>query len=94
VNQSQFLVRYRDANGKLDPRCGLLRDVELMVAYCWTSSQKDLDTGTTFLGSSVGYQHGGSLYMHWYGDNTSTGGVERLGRTSTVHLYSTNGSIP
>lgn len=46
---------------------------ELVIVYDW-SGQPDLDTGTTFLGETVGYGHGGSSpYMNWTGDDTSDG---------------------
>lgn len=54
----------------------------LTIVYFW-EDQPDLDTGTTFLGSVVGFGHGAlSAYMSWTGDNTEDGGSE----TVTVDL--------
>lgn len=45
----------------------------LTITYSWSGSP-DLDTGTSFLGSTVGYGFSGSsAYMAWTGDNTATG---------------------
>jgi hypothetical protein len=55
----------------------------LEIRYEWLdSSAKDLDTGTTFLGTTVGwgcYYSGGDTarrYMHWSGDSTGSGSRE------------------
>lgn len=78
ANQARFVVDFADPAGTFEAECDILRNTELVVAYSWPNSQKDLDTGTLFLGSAVGFRHGGSVYMNWSGDNTSTGGVERV----------------
>lgn len=44
----------------------------------WPNTQRDLDTGTLFLGSSVGYACGSSPYMSFSGDDTSAGGQETI----------------
>jgi hypothetical protein len=78
ANQARFVVDFGDPAGTFEAECDILRNTELVVAYSWPNSQKDLDTGTLFLGSAVGFRHSGSVYMNWSGDNTSTGGVERV----------------
>jgi hypothetical protein len=50
----------------------------LSIIYEWDPPSRDLDTGTTFLGSIVGWSCGNSgLYITWSsGDNTSYGPEE------------------
>jgi hypothetical protein len=46
------------------------------INYSWPSGQKDLDTGTTFLGTTVGYSYPDNTladYMTWSLDNTQDG---------------------
>jgi hypothetical protein len=68
-----------DATVKLPSPCGI---DDVFVSYRWQASQRDLDTGTTFLGVTVGYSGGTSPYLDFSGDDTSTGGTE----TVRVHL--------
>lgn len=70
-------------DAKLTPKCDFLADTNLLVTYTWPTNQKDLDTGTQFVGGSVGYACGGSPYMTFSGDDTSAGGRE----TIEVNLY-------
>ncbi len=80
---ARFRVWSNAADGKLEPDCDLLRDYDLAVTYTWPTTQRDLDTGTLFLGSAVGYSCGSSKYMTFTGDDTTAGGSE----TATVKLY-------
>jgi glutaredoxin-related protein len=49
----------------------------VVVEYTWPLDQTDLDTGTQFLESVVGYRCGGSSpYLMWSGDNRGSGGKE------------------
>jgi len=73
-----FRIFYSDGTKKLEPKCDLLSDYDLMLAYTWPESQKDLDTGTKFLGKTVGYRGSGSPYMSFSGDDTSYGGIETI----------------
>jgi von Willebrand factor type D domain len=51
----------------------------LVVEYSWPLDQTDLDTGTFFLGSGVGYRCGSSSpYLLFSGDNTEVGGIETV----------------
>jgi hypothetical protein len=51
----------------------------LVVEYSWPADKNDLDTGTFFLGSSVGYGcDGESPYMSFTGDDTGLGGKETV----------------
>jgi hypothetical protein len=47
----------------------------LTIIYEWDFPQPDLDTGTTFLGNTVGWACGGAAsYIYWLsGDNTTYG---------------------
>jgi hypothetical protein len=80
---AQFRTFYSDGTKKLEPKCDLLKDYDLVLTYTWPESQKDLDTGTKFLSKTVGYRGSGSPYMSFSGDDTSYGGVE----TIVVDLY-------
>ncbi|GBF97218.1 hypothetical protein Rsub_10079 [Raphidocelis subcapitata] len=51
---------------------------KLRVTYKWAAYQKDLNTGTGWLGGAVGYECGTSSYMVWGGDNNSYGGKETV----------------
>jgi hypothetical protein len=54
-------------------------DLELTIQYSWPANVPDLDTGTFFLGSGVGYSCGSSSpYLQFSGDDTSTGGTETI----------------
>lgn len=75
---ARFRTFFRDASTKLDPECDLLEDYDLVLTYTWPVTQRDLDTGTQFLGESVGYAAGGSQYMTFSGDDTSAGGRETI----------------
>jgi len=77
-NPARFRTFYTDASKKLDPKCDPLQDFDLVVTYTWPVTQRDLDTGTRFLGESVGYSAGGSRYMTFSGDDTSAGGRETI----------------
>jgi hypothetical protein len=77
-----YFVAYGDLSATL-PMGQLLKSNQLYVQYNWPQDVSDLDSNTTFLGASVGYNLGGSTYLHWSGDNTGSGGTE----TTTVDLY-------
>ena len=60
-----------------EPCC--CRDCEVLkITYDWSeSSSRDLDTGTTFVGTKVGWSCGnGNQYISWSGDNTSQSASE------------------
>ena len=80
---AQLRTFYSDGSKTLDPKCDLLKDYDLLLNYTWPESQKDLDTGTKFLGKTVGYRGSGSPYMSFSGDDTSYVGIE----TIVVDLY-------
>lgn len=61
----------------------LLSDYNVYVHYDWPNNVADLDTNTTFLGNSVGYDLSGGSYLNWSGDDRSDGGSE----TTTVDIY-------
>jgi len=65
------------------PQGLLLKENELYVRYDWPQDQSDLDSNTTFLGTSAGYNYDGGPYLNWSGDDTSAGGQE----ITTVDLY-------
>lgn len=66
------------------PQPNLLKDNNVLVEYDWPQNVSDLDSNTTFLGSSVGYNLGNSSpYLNWSGDNTGAGGSE----TTIVDIY-------
>ena len=66
---------------------------ELVIEYTWPAGQKDLDTGTTFLGHTVGFQYASSaLYMHWTGDDTSASGTEIV--TIDIEKAAQDGVLP
>ena len=49
----------------------------LKVEYSWPADQKDLDTGTTFLDATVGFDYAAAApYMVWKGDDQEVGGSE------------------
>ena len=59
--------------------CNLLSGFDVFIEYTWPPSQRDLDTGTNYVGLSVGYACGFSTaYMMWSGDDVSAGGSERI----------------
>jgi len=60
----------------------LLSNYDVYVHYSWPQNVRDLDTNTSFLGSSAGYNLSGSAYLNWGGDNTGSGGSE----TTTVNI--------
>jgi hypothetical protein len=69
------------------------RGLVLKVLYTWPASQRDLDTGTTFLGDTVGYSCGdSSTYMVWTGDDTGTGGLEQV--TVLISDAASNNALP
>lgn len=78
-----FRVFERDRDAKLDPRCDLLENYDLQITYTWTHQQYDLDTGTEFLGDTVGDGYDGAEYMTFSGDDTEAGGREVV----TIDLY-------
>lgn len=55
-------------------------DLVLVIDYSWSDKQTDLDTSTTFLGSSVGYgcwpDGPWSSYLEFSGDSFGEGGTE------------------
>jgi len=56
-----------------------LSGVSLIITYSWPADIPDLDTGTEFLGSTVGYDCGYvSRYFNFSGDNTDLGGSETV----------------
>lgn len=58
---------------------GSLSGLELLVRYSWEPTERDLDTGTTFIGTTVGFNCGPpSQYIRFSGDDTSTGGTETI----------------
>lgn len=60
-----------------DKGAGFIAGNELIVEYTWPAGQKDLDTGTSFLGQTVGFDWASSApYMQWSGDDTSESGTE------------------
>lgn len=62
------------------------KDLILEIYYDWTGTgQRDLDTGTTFLETKVGYACGfGDDYIQWSGDNVSSDSFE------VVYIFITN----
>ncbi|MBB5353166.1 hypothetical protein HNR46_003420 [Haloferula luteola] len=61
------------------PAHALVNGMVLKILYTWPSSQRDLDTTTTFLGESVGYASASSSeYLIWTGDDTGSGGLEQV----------------
>lgn len=58
----------------------------LLITYDWSeTSSRDLDTGTLFLGTKVGWSCGnGNAYITWGGDNTGSNATE------TVTVYFRN----
>jgi len=77
--KAEFTVYFEPgiASKKFLPKGKLLKDYDIQVDYTWANTQKDLDTGTAFIGGSVGYSQPGSIYIKFpTGDNTSTGGLE------------------
>ena len=69
-----------DVQGSVNASAILTRDsvddLVLEIQYSWPADQPDLDTGTFFLGESVGFGCGFSPYISFSGDDTSTGGIE------------------
>jgi hypothetical protein len=56
-----------------------IEGLTLVIEYSWPADQRDLDTGTVFLGSTVGYLCGGSVpYIFFSGDDTKIGGKETV----------------
>jgi hypothetical protein len=54
-------------------------DLVVVIEYAWPRDQADLDTGTMFLGRTVGYCDSTlKPYMEWTGDDTGFGGLERV----------------
>jgi hypothetical protein len=52
---------------------------DLFIEYKWPQTVRDLDTGTTFLGSGVGYAGpNNSPYLEWSGDDVTAGGTETI----------------
>lgn len=52
----------------------------ILITYNWENNpSSDLDTATTFLGTTVGWSCGiNNAYIIWYGDNTSTSATEQV----------------
>ncbi|MDB5387752.1 MAG: hypothetical protein JWM11_3398 [Planctomycetaceae bacterium] len=70
---------FGDPNATLPTNGDLLKNTQLFVSYTWGVSQRDLDSNTDFVGSSVGYATPGpSTYLTFSGDNTSAGGGENV----------------
>ena len=52
-------------------------ELRLVVAYTWGTDQQDLDTGTEFLGNTVGFAYADTAaYLLWTGDDVNGGGAE------------------
>lgn len=61
------------------PVKALNEDYQFIVEYTWPTDQRDLDTGTTFLGETVGFAYADTApYMIWTGDDTNSGGSESV----------------
>lgn len=72
-------VSFGDADAHLPIDGDLLRNTELYVSYTWPVTQRDLDSSTLFVGSSVGYANNGShTYLTFSGDDTTAGGKEDI----------------
>ncbi|KAL3927343.1 MAG: hypothetical protein SGBAC_013124 [Bacillariaceae sp.] len=58
---------------------GSLDGLQLVIQYSWPLDQRDLDSGTSFLSTKVGYQCGnGGQHMSYSGDDTGAGGTETI----------------
>lgn len=56
-----------------------LANVDLVISYSWSTNVRDLDTATTFHGTTVGWSASESgPYLAWTGDDTSSGGRETV----------------
>jgi hypothetical protein len=77
ADPARFRV-FGNPDSTLVPKCDLLIDYNLSVTYTWPDNQKDLDSGTLFLGEAVGYACGSSKYLSFSGDDTGTGGKETV----------------
>lgn len=54
-----------------------ITDLVLVITYSWPADQPDLDTGTSFLDTKVGFACGsGNEYISFSGDDTTFGGRE------------------
>ncbi len=72
-----FKLFTNDNGAKLPQSCDELDDFDLFVQYSWRQNVRDLDTGTSFLGDTVGWSwNGAGTYLAWSGDDTSAGGDE------------------
>lgn len=70
----------------------------LQITYSWPMDQSDLDTGTRFLGRTVGFCAASSApYLRWTGDDTDFGGSEQvtvfLGESHTQEAWTNATSI-
>lgn len=72
-------VYFGDPDAQLPTDGDLLRNTQLFVSYTWPVTQRDLDSSTQFVGSSVGYANNGSqTYLTFSGDDTTAGGEETV----------------
>ncbi|KAK1868300.1 hypothetical protein I4F81_010789 [Pyropia yezoensis] len=72
-----------------------LADTILVATYSWPTTQRDLDTATSFLGGVVGFgcrgTVAGSQYLAFSSDDTSSGGTE--GATVLVGTAAADGAF-
>lgn len=58
---------------------GSVDELQLVIQYSWPLDQRDLDSGTSFLNTKVGYSCGnGGQHISYSGDHTGAGGTETI----------------
>lgn len=71
----------------------IARNTVLVCEYSWARNQRDLDTGTTFLNETVGYNYADfAPYLLWTGDDTASNGREVV--VVDIDSAVTNGDVP
>jgi len=86
LTRAQFHA-FGNKDAKLKDTCNLLRNEQVVVQYSWNQGEDDLDSGTTFLDGTVGFDApalpSDNPFLTWTsGDNTGNGGTE----TATVDV--------
>jgi hypothetical protein len=87
LNVTSSVTRVKDTPPEPDSfsvEAGRIDGLVLKINYKWPAIKKDMDSGTTFLGTRVGFKCGTSPYLNFTGVDTGLRG-EKLFMFSWEH---------